>query len=417
MVGSRARRFGGRRAWLLVDELLVRPTRPVDALRAHWVMWRGDRELAAGATRDQPRRPLCVIIDRSFPNPKVDSGSERILRVATLIAAHGWEVAVLSVTGRKAARITEDTDVEAVEPELGYDPDHFAAHVAAADLVILSRPQVAARLGPIVRRLTRGLVVYDTVDLHYIRFRREAETTGRRRPRLRAALYRSLETRLTTSSDCTVVVSPDERAGLLELCPADDVLVIPNVHPRRVGAPPGPAGRRHLLFVGSFKHGPNVDAVAFLLDEVMPLVWAADPDVRLRVVGHGLPAPLQQRLGDDYLGWVDDLDPLLDGSLALVAPLRFGAGVKGKVGRALAAGLPVVTTSVGAEGLGLEDEKSAFVREQPQGLADACLDLARDPAMWVRVSDAGRELVEEHFSPEAVAAAVQDLLARATRAT
>ena len=364
------------RGLLLADDMIrQQPAGRIDVLRSHWVMWREDRALDAITVAEPVSHPRCVIIDRSFPNPSVDSGSERILRVAMLIAGLDWEVAVLSLTGRKAAQIPATLELGTIAPQRSWDADDFATLVRSADVVILSRPQVAARLGPIVGRLTDGLVVYDTVDLHYVRFQREANTTGRWRPRLRSTVFRSLETSLAASLDCTVVVSPDERADLLARGSSVDVVVIPNIHPSRATPPPGPELRRHLIFVGSFKHGPNVDAVAFLVDEVMPLVRAADPNIRLRVVGRDLPTRLQDALGDDYLGWVDDLDPLLDASLAMLAPLRFGAGVKGKVGRALAAGLPVVTTSVGAEGLGLDDGRDALIRETPRGLAEACVEL------------------------------------------
>lgn len=417
MPADRARPPARLRGWLILDDLIRPRARPIRALRSSLSSWRDDRAVRAdpGTPAEEAPRQRCVIVDRTFPDPTLDAGSDRILRVATLIADLGWEVVVLSLNGRKAARIAPGQDIGVVEPEEDIGPQRFASHIAAADLVILSRPQVAARLASAVRRLTRGLAVYDTVDLHFVRMQREADSTGQWRPRLRAVLYRALEPRLTEAMDCTIVVSPDERAELLAHRPSADVVVIPTVHPRRDDDPPGPAERRHLVFVGAFRHGPNVDAVAFLLDEVMPLVATVDPALRLKVVGRGLPASLHERLGDDYLGWVEDLDSVLDASLAMVAPLRFGAGVKGKVGRSLAAGLPVVTTTIGAEGLGLEDGADAIIRDDPRGLADACLAVAGDHDLWRRLSRSGRAAVDRQFSPEAVGAAVADLVARAER--
>lgn len=410
--GSGSRGAAWLRAMLLFDELIARPAHPIRALRKHRGMWARDRQLRGDGGDPRARRNLCVVVDLGFPTPTLDAGSERILRVASLVASRRWDVVVLSVLGRKGVHLAPDLEVALVQPTFDYDSAYFQAQVAEANLVILSRPQAAARLSHAVRRMTKGLVVYDTVDLHFLRLHREAEVTRRWRPRFRSVLYRSLEVGLANTIPCTVVVSEAERSQLAAHCPRADMVVIPTIHPRRMDPPPDPSRRRDLLFVGSFNHPPNVDAVRFLIAEVMPLVAASAPSMRIKVVGRGLPEDLQRVLGDDHLGWVEDLDPVIDESLAMIAPLRFGAGVKGKLGRALAAGLPIVTTGVGAEGLGLEDGRNALIRDDARGLAEACLELARDPDTWVRLSEAGLDHVEAHFSPTAVVAAVESLLAR-----
>src|SRR5262249_7148839 len=129
-----------------------------------------------------------------------------------------------------------------------------------------------------------------------------------------------------------------------------EVVVLPNVHDPRADPAPPRAERDGLLFVGTFTHAPNVDAVEVLAAEVMPRLWSERPELTLSVAGRGLEP---ERFPDPrirVLGWVDGLDTLVDRSALLAAPLRFGAGLKGKIGYAIARGLPVVTTETGAEG-------------------------------------------------------------------
>ena len=163
---------------------------------------------------------------------------------------------------------------------------------------------------------------------------------------------RSLEARVASAADVAVAITDEEAPLLRRIAGPAEVVVLPNVHEPRTDDPPPLRNRDGLLFVGNYTHTPNVDSAEVLVREVMPRVWARRPDLTLSLVGRGLPL---DRLGTldprvEAVGWVDDLDPLADRSLALLAPLRFGAGLKGKIGFALSRGLPVVTTPIGAEG-------------------------------------------------------------------
>ena len=182
------------------------------------------------------------------------------------------------------------------------------------------------------------------------------------------------------------------------------------VHRPRVDEPPPAAARSGLLFVGNFTHAPNVDAVDVLVREVMPRLWKRRPELVLQVAGRGLEtAAVDDRIR--ILGFVNDLDALVDGSSALVAPLRFGAGLKGKVGYALARGLPVVTTDVGAEGFPAGDGMLVVENGDWDAFASRTLELLDREEIWRAASAAGIGLTRREFSPEVVAPMLRRILA------
>ncbi|MGW8323943.1 MAG: glycosyltransferase family 4 protein, partial [Thermodesulfobacteriota bacterium] len=158
--------------------------------------------------------------------------------------------------------------------------------------------------------------------------------------------------RLGASSDAMVVVSKVEKELLAGLLPAEKVHLVSTVtvtHPVTAGF----AERRGVLFVGGFLHPPNEDAVRYLLEEIWPLVCEKRPTPPLYIVGNHPPKWLLNNrvAGVQVLGYIPDLAPLYEKVVASIAPLRFGAGIKGKINESMAYGVPVVTTSIGSEGI------------------------------------------------------------------
>ena len=267
-------------------------------------------------------------------------------------------------------------------------------------LAIVSRPYVAGRHLHLIREhAPSARIVYDTVDLHYVRERRRAALEGANVAAV-ADYWERIELALAGSADVTAVVSEEERAELERALPGAPVVVLPNANRIRAGVP-GPEGRDGLLFVGGFEHQPNVDAAIWLVRQIMPLVWRGRPDVTLKIVGGSPPPEVEALEGPNVAvtGWVEDLDALIDAARVMVAPLRYGAGMKGKVTQSLAGGLPVVTTAVGAEGLDSKDGDALLIAEDPAGLAERIVRLAGDDALWRRLAEEGRGVVERTCSP------------------
>jgi glycosyltransferase involved in cell wall biosynthesis len=166
------------------------------------------------------------------------------------------------------------------------------------------------------------------------------------------------------------------------------------------------------VFVGSFLHPPNVDGVKWLVGEVMPVVFDKIPSMRVYIAGSD---PTDEVLslagpGIEVLGWLPSLGFLYDKARVFVAPLRFGAGMKGKVGESLAHGLPVVTTEIGGEGMGLRHGYDVLVADDGREFAEHVIQLHEDEQLWARLARNGRTTVAERYSPQAVHGQLVDVL-------
>jgi glycosyltransferase involved in cell wall biosynthesis len=262
----------------------------------------------------------------------------------------------------------------------------------------------------------------DSVDVHHVRKRRQAELAEQvgdpDAPLLSAGAEqtRVLEEWVYGLADGLIAVTDDDARALSVLAPGVPVAIVPNIHPLTPVAAPLD-DRDGIVFVGNFAHPPNVDAVEWLCTDVMPAVRRRVPDAQCRIVGGGAPESLERLMAltpnVTALGWVADLEPVLDSSRVSLAPLRYGAGMKGKVGEALAAGLPVVTTAIGAEGMGLVDGEHLRVADDADAIAEAVAALLVDDALWHRLAAGGRRAIEERFAPEVVAGAVVGVLQQA----
>jgi len=220
-----------------------------------------------------------------------------------------------------------------------------------------------------------------------------------------------LELAMVRASDLTIAVTEAERAQITSHVPGARVHVIPTVH--EVAERVAPASqRKDVLFVGGFEHPPNTDAVTYLVREVMPHVWQHHPDVSVAIVGGSAPREVEELASSrvDIRGWIADLDPILSSSRTMVVPVRFGAGVKGKITQGLAAGLPVVTTEVGAEGLDGEDGANMLICDDAEGLAERIVRVVEDDALWRSLSRGGRELIASRCSLEVLDERLREVL-------
>ncbi len=381
------------------------------------------------ALRDQPSpgtpipvasthraRKRVLIIDATTPAPDQDSGSLRMVNLMRVLRANGVHVTFMADNRAWVERYTRDLQELGIEvlyhPYVSDPVRWFRERGAALDAIILSRHYVAANYVGIARlHAPQARLVFDTVDLHYLREQRAAELEGKPDLARQAAVTRVQELKLMRECDVTLVVSPVEQAILAVDAPGAAVDVLSNVH-EVYGRRAPFASRRDLVFVGGFQHPPNTDAVTWFVAEVMPLLRAADSGLRFHVIGSKVPDAIRALAADDVIvhGFVEDIAPFMDGCRLSVAPLRYGAGVKGKVNMAMSYGLPVVATPMAVEGMHVRAGEDVVVAETPRAYADAILALDRDEALWTRLSDNGLANVHEHFSFEAAEKAIRRIV-------
>jgi len=260
-------------------------------------------------------------------------------------------------------------------------------------------------------------VIIDTMDFHHKKFMRKYSVSHDNQDLLRAKQFLELEKRLYPLADEVLTVTEVERRDILENIGSDcDVSVIPNIH-RILAQEPNLQQRKHICFLGSFRIRHNVDAVEWFLRAVFPRVVEKAPEVEFHILGFG-----NEKFKDEVevspsvkvIGYVEDAESAVANYRLFVCPMTYGAGMKGKLGTAAAAGTPVVTTTVGAEGFDFVDGQDCFIADEPQGFAYKCLRLLNENSLWSQFSTKAREMVAEKFSIKAASRKIQDLLLQLT---
>jgi glycosyltransferase involved in cell wall biosynthesis len=283
---------------------------------------------------------------------------------------------------------------------------------ARVEVVYLHRLAAAAAYAGLVRHhLPQAFLIYAIADLHALRLERQAAVTNRPDLRIKAKAVRGAEIWAMQAADCVLTHSRAEAAALREAGPRINVRVVPwHVE----ATPPAPLkNRADIAFIGGAGHAPNFDAVTHLATDIMPLVWRSVPTMRVLVAGAGWPpqvfAGFDQRIVG--IGHQPSLLGLLNEVRLTVAPLRFGAGIKGKVLTSLAAGTPCVMTTTAAEGLPLNPVLGAAVGDGER-LADNILAVYKSKKLQRELATAGQDMIKDYFSRAHVVAALAAALGR-----
>jgi GT2 family glycosyltransferase len=368
--------------------------------------------------RDRRPGKRILVVDHMVPQWDMDSGSVRMAAILRILADRGHRVTFLPDDLNRVEPYTSELQQLGIETLYGplLARRFIRRHAAEYDVVILCRAHIAIKYATdILKRRRRPGVIFDTVDLHH---RREQGRSKSARAALSAAEHlESLEQFLVDASDMVWVTSSAEAELLRKRRPALRLEIVPNVHDVRSDVPPF-AARRDLLFVGSFRHAPNVDAVLYFVQSIWPLVKQRLPAVRLLIVGPDAPAEILKLARSDIqvLGHVQKLEQLADACRLSIAPLRFGAGVKGKISQSLAWGLPVVATPTGVEGMDLTHGTNVMIGATPEAFARHVVELCQNEALWTRLSHSGRQHAESYFGFTPVAAVIERALASASNA-
>lgn len=350
-----------------------------------------------------------LILDEVVPQPDRDSGSLRQYNLIRMLIDAGVHVVFVPTRREHAGAPTEA--LQRLGVEVWYAPflegigPWLREHGRRFSVAMMVRHHVASECLPLLRSYApEARRVFDTVDLHYLRERRGAELAGDAGLLRNAQRTRTRELAVMAASDVTVLVSDAERTQLQVDAPDVHVELISNLH-EVAGAGAPWQERKDLVFVGGFRHPPNVDAMHWFIGEVFARIRAQLPDIRFHCIGADVPQALHdlaaRQPGVVIHGFVPVVTPYMDEVRIAVAPLRFGAGVKGKVNLSMAHGQPVVATTCAVEGMHLRDGEDVLVADDAEAFAAAVVRLYRDEALWQRFSDAGLRNVADHFSLEA----------------
>ncbi len=385
--------------------------------------WGKDRARFAPLPR-LPKREKVLVVGKTPPLYDKASGEYRFFQIVRLLSKH-FDVTFVAGDARGAERYVEALKDLGVTV-LANDVDRFPALRGAFPplelegvlreknfkAAFLEFHYVADLYVDLIREhAPETVVITDSVDLHFLRSARQASTLQDGRRLLEADEVKRRELSAYLRSDVTLTVTDVDRSFLLQECPGLDVRVLPNIHDIPAQGP-GRARRSGLLFVGGFPHAPNVDAVIHFCQDVLPLLRRRLPEVKVTLVGNAPPPEVLTLRSREVVvtGHVPSTAPYLQSALVSIAPLRYGAGMKGKIGEAMAHGVPVVTTRIGAEGFGAVDGEHLLVADDPEAFAEAVVRLHEDPDLWERLSRNGRRFIEDHCGIRAAEEAILELM-------
>jgi glycosyltransferase involved in cell wall biosynthesis len=349
--------------------------------------------------------PVVLIIDSAYPRPDRDSGSLDAINFIEMFQSFEYQV-VFIAAGEFSLDTPARNAIEALgvycvsTPEYASVEDFLRAAASELDICFLSRVDSGGHYVEMVKRLCWGAkIIFNTVDLHHVREEREARLKQDRRALNVAHGTRERELAIARLADATIVVSREEESLLHKAIPGFTVCHIPLARdcPGRVN---GYAERQGIGFIGGFGHPPNIDAVHYFLDTIWPGVRARLPGVEFRVMGSDMPDEIRNRTAPGFVavGYVPDLTEQMERIRVMVAPLRFGAGVKGKVASSLAHGVPCVATPIAAEGMGLADGRTILVADTPEAFCESIVTAYTDEQVWTELSDGGTEFIAENYS-------------------
>ncbi|WP_158320143.1 glycosyltransferase [Acidocella aminolytica] len=355
--------------------------------------------------RERKARKRILVIDSVTPTPNQDAGSVQTvlaLRCARLLNYKTYFVPEDNWLFEPA--YTPALMKEGIE--CGYAPfdvkfeNYIRRYGWMFDIVLAYRVSVLERTHDLIRQYApQAVLLYHVADLHYLRTEREAQLEGNQEKFREATLLKQKELNFITLADCTITHSTTEAEILSQELPDARVTVWPLMFDF-FGTKSKFSERRDICFLGGYRHPPNVDAVKYFVKELFPLLREKISGIRFIIAGANPSHDVLALASSDVVvtGMVEDLREVFDKSRIFVCPLRVGAGAKGKIMSALSYGIPIVSTSVGVEGAGLQKDKHVLVADTAEDIIRDIVRLYNDEALWNLLSKNGQALMQEEFS-------------------
>lgn len=357
-------------------------------------------------------RETVLIVDHYVPQPDRDAGSRTMVAFIDALLSRGCIVKFWADNLYYDPDYTPLLQARGVEVMYGGQWvggfSRYLQENAHIRTVMLSRPHIAEHYIEALQRHPQVRTVYYGHDLHFRRLDMEVKRGSATESDARR--IEQLERRIWSSVDRVLYPSQEEADDVRALVPGVDAQAILPYAFDHFNDTATPDQRSGILFVAGFAHGPNVDAAQWLVESVMPLVWQKHPGVKLSLVGSNPTSAVRDLAADhvEVTGFVTDEELARRYAQARVAvvPLRFGAGVKGKVVEAMQQGLPLVTTGIGAQGLDGLDGVAAVV-DDPSSFAAEVIELIENDDRWIKCSHAAAGFVRARFSREALGKALE----------
>ncbi len=352
-----------------------------------------------------------LVVDHYVPHHDKDAGGKCTFMYLQLFVKLGMQVTFIGDNFYKHEPYTTELNQMGIEVLYGnyyYNnwQEWLKENAHYFDYIYLQRPHISVKYIDLVKEASDAKIFYFAHDLHHIREMREYELTGDEEKLKASEHWKEIEYDLFSKTDVGHVVGSYEQEIMQKAFPKKAIRNIPlymyESFPENLQK--DFSKRNDLLYVGGFGHPPNVDCVLWFAKEVYPKILEKYPDMVWHVVGGSVPDEIKELNSSNIIieGFVDDakLEELYRSCRISIVPLRFGAGVKGKVIEAAYYQIPLVTTSIGAEGLSRE-EPYMIIEDDPDKYADIVCSLYEDYDKLKQMSDEGKRFIENHFTVKA----------------
>ncbi|MCL1061823.1 glycosyltransferase [Shewanella benthica] len=348
-----------------------------------------------------------LFIDANTPLPNKDAGGYAVVQEMKLMLSLGFKVTFASENLAHMGKYT--TDLQRLGVEVLYAPFYTSipqvldSRLQEMDAVYIVRYQVAEKYIDKIRQSSKAKILFNNCDLHFLReIRASVRGEGCNLSLSKAVETRAKELDVCRKVDAVLCYNSTEHAVITShILEAEKLHITPWVLEEKSQAPAF-GKRKGIAFLGGFNHHPNIEAVEYLANDIMPLLAKQRPEITLTIYGSNMPKELEKYDCDNIkmLGFAESLDGVYHDHRVFVAPLLSGAGIKGKVLESMAYGTPTVLTEVAAEGTGLSHGINTLIAQKPQEWVDAIIKLYDDEILWIKMSENEQILVKEKYSFE-----------------
>lgn len=360
--------------------------------------------------RDRSRsKPILLMVDHYVPQYDKDAGSRTVLQYLKMFVHMGYHVKFIGDNFYRHEPYTTVLQQMGIEVLYGsYYANNWKKWIkengSYISFVFLNRPHISVKYIDYIRNQTTAKIIYYGHDLHFLREMRRYELTKDKKAQNDSKDWREKELKLMHQAD---VVYYPSNIEIKEIAKIDSTIyakaivayIFEDIKVEKYLF----EKRKDIMFVGGFTHTPNVDAVLWFVNSILPIVRKKVPDIQFIIIGSNPPEEVKNLADHSVIvkGFVSDeeLKQYYRNCRLSVVPLRYGAGIKGKVVEAMSYGIPVVTTSVGAEGI-VGAEEILCIADTEQMLGEKLAELYGDAKKLSEMSAASYRYIQSHFSEE-----------------
>jgi GT2 family glycosyltransferase len=348
-----------------------------------------------------------LYIDETMPTPDKDAGSVTAYNLMILLRSLGAQVTFIPLNLFNYEPYTKNLQKIGIEvlyaPFIKSIEEHLLDKGSRYNLAIVARPSPASLVFDNIKKYCKNIkIIYNSVDIHFLRMERQLNyySNIKKDDVLKMKL---LELYLIKKADASIILSKEELRIISKDVSEKKLYLMPLMLSVKEEVKTF-RDRQNFLFIGGFLHQPNIDAVIYFVKEIMPILRKSLPGANFLIIGSHAPKEILDLAAKDIkvLGFVPDISKIFDQIRLSVTPIRYGAGIKGKIGTSMAFGVPVVSTSIGAEGMGLKNKKNLIIADTPEDFAVAVRELYKSHKLWQKISKESLLFAKKSWSEEAI---------------